>query len=132
VVGASAEPGSSEAPRDRLLATAARLLVSYFEGRPTSFELPLEWAEMTPFGVRVLMACAAIPWGETRSYGDIAGDAGSPRGARAAGQALGRNPIPVIVPCHRVIGADGRLTGFGSGLDMKRRLLEHEEGSAIR
>lgn len=132
VSGASADRRAVEAPRDALLRAAVRLLASYFKGRPTSFDLPLAPAEMTPFGLRVLRACAAIPWGETRSYGEVAADAGVPRAARAAGQALGRNPIPVIVPCHRVIGADGRLVGFGSGLDMKQRLLELERTSVSR
>ncbi|MFW5867590.1 MAG: methylated-DNA--[protein]-cysteine S-methyltransferase [Armatimonadota bacterium] len=94
-----------------------------------SFDLPVALEGVTEFGARVLRACAEIPWGETRSYGEIARAAGSPRASRAVGQALGRNPIPIIVPCHRVIGADGSLVGFGSGLTMKRRLLELEQVS---
>jgi len=126
VSGALAAGSCAEAPRDPLLATAADLLVRYFEGRPVSFDLPLEPEDVTEFGARVLSACAAIPWGETRGYGELAAAAGSPGAARAVGQALGRNPIPLLVPCHRVIGADGSLTGFGSGVEVKRRLLDLE------
>ena len=104
----------------------------YFDGEALRFDLPVAPAGMGPFGLRVLAACAQIPWGETRSYGEIAAAAGSPRGARAAGQALGRNPVPVIVPCHRVIGADGSLVGFGSGLDTKQRLLALERIAGAR
>lgn len=128
----SVAEASSEAPHDPLLAAAAQLLVAYFAGEPVGFDLPVAPEGMTPFGGRVLRACAAIPWGHTRSYGEIAAEAGSAGGARAAGQALGRNPIPVIVPCHRVIGADRRLVGFGSGPEMKRRLLELEGITDVR
>jgi methylated-DNA-[protein]-cysteine S-methyltransferase len=120
---------SSEAPHDTLLEEAARLLVCYFDGEPVSFDLPVAPEGMTEFGNRVLEACAEIPRGETRSYGEVAAMAGSAGAARAVGQALARNPLPVIVPCHRVIGADGSLTGFGDGLTMKRRLLELERVS---
>lgn len=118
---------SVEAPRDGLLEKAARLLKLYFQGEPVSFDLPIALEGSTEFGGRVLRACAEIPWGETRSYGEIAEAVGSPKAARAVGQALNRNPVPVIVPCHRVIGADGDLVGFGSGLAMKKRLLELEK-----
>ena len=126
---AGSSPGDvspEEAPHDPLLVTTARLLEAYFEGRPVSFDLPIALEGLTPFATRVLRACAAIQWGETRSYGEVAAAAGSPGSARAVGQALARNPVPVIVPCHRVIGADGSLTGFGQGLEMKRRLLNLE------
>jgi methylated-DNA-[protein]-cysteine S-methyltransferase len=126
--GLSVAGASPEALDDTLLERAARLLEAYFRGTPVNFDLPLAPEGLTEFGERVLRACARIPWGETRSYGEIARAAGSPRGARAAGQALGRNPIPIIVPCHRVIGADGSLVGFGSGLEIKQRLLQLEQG----
>lgn len=127
VVGGSARDTEAEAPDDPLLAEAARLLVAYFEGQQVGFDLPLDLRGVSDFSARVLRACSEIPWGETRSYGEMAMAAGSPRAARAAGQALGRNRIPLIVPCHRVIGADGSLVGFGSGLDLKQRLLAHEQ-----
>ncbi|MGI5817191.1 MAG: methylated-DNA--[protein]-cysteine S-methyltransferase [Armatimonadota bacterium] len=123
VAGAFAGESIAEAPADPLLITTAELLVAYFEGEPVIFDLPLEPEGVTAFGARVLTACAEIPWGETRGYGELAAAVGSPGAARAVGQALGRNPVPVIVPCHRVIGADGSLTGFGSGVGVKRRLL---------
>lgn len=118
--------GADEAEDDPLLAAAAELLAAYFNGERVACELPLELGGMGAFSLDVLRACAAIPWGSTRTYGELAAQVGSPRAARAVGQALGRNPLPVLIPCHRVIGADGRLVGFGSGLPLKRRLLEHE------
>lgn len=124
--------GSPEAPHDPLLARAACLLVRYFRGEPVGLRLPLTPATISPFALRVLRACAEIPRGETRTYGEIAAAAGSPGGARAAGQALGRNPVPIFVPCHRVIGANRRLTGFASGLDMKARLLDLEGITGLR
>jgi O-6-methylguanine DNA methyltransferase len=122
-------PDAPELRHDPLLDRAARLLVDYFNGYETSFDLPVEFEGLTDFRTRVLRACAEISWGETRSYREVAAAAGSPGGARAAGQALARNPIPIIVPCHRVIGSDGTLVGFGSGVDAKRRLLDHEKSS---
>lgn len=118
--------GADEAQSDPLLAAAAELLAAYFRGEHIVCTLPLELEGMGAFSLDVLRACAAIPWGSTRTYGELAAQVGSPRAARAVGQALGRNPLPVLIPCHRVIGADGRLVGFGSGLPLKRRLLEHE------
>ena len=118
--------GAEEAESDPLLAGAAALLTAYFSGERIAFDLPLELRGVGAFGLDVLRACAAIPWGSTRTYGGLAARVGSPGAARAVGQALGRNPLPVLIPCHRVIGADGRLVGFGSGLPLKRRLLEHE------
>jgi len=115
-----------EARRDPLLDEAGRLLAAYFAGSRVDFELPLAPEIRGAFSRRVLEACALIPYGETRSYGAIAAAAGSPRAARAAGQALANNPLPVVIPCHRVVGADGRLVGFGAGLGMKRRLLALE------
>jgi methylated-DNA-[protein]-cysteine S-methyltransferase len=111
---------------DPLLGEAARLLEGYFAGRGVCFDLPLDPAGISGFGRAVLDACARIPHGATATYGELAAQIGRPGAARAVGQALGRNPLPVVIPCHRVIGADGRLVGFGSGLGMKRRLLELE------
>lgn len=128
----SVADASPEAPHDPLLSTVGRLLVAYFDGEAVCFDAPIAPQGMTEFGLRVLAACARVPWGHTCSYGQLAAAAGAPRAARAVGQALGRNPVPVLVPCHRVIGANGSLIGFGAGLDMKRRLLELEGITDVR
>jgi methylated-DNA-[protein]-cysteine S-methyltransferase len=111
------------------LTEARRQLEAYFAGELREFDLPLA-PEGTDFQLRVWEQLRAIPYGETISYGELARRVGDPGAARAVGLANGRNPLPVIVPCHRVIGADGSLTGFGGGLDRKRRLLELEAGVA--
>jgi methylated-DNA-[protein]-cysteine S-methyltransferase len=103
-----------------------RELDDYFAGRRRQFDLALDWTLITPFGRRVLKMTAAIPYGGHLSYAEIAAEAGSPRGARAAGNALGSNPIPIVIPCHRVLRAGGVLGGYGGGLDRKRFLLELE------
>jgi methylated-DNA-[protein]-cysteine S-methyltransferase len=102
-------------------------LEEYFAGARTSFDVSLA-AEGAPFEREVWHALEAIPYGKTVSYGEIARRVGQPTAARAVGTANGRNPIAVIVPCHRVIGADGSLTGYGGGLERKRLLLELERG----
>jgi methylated-DNA-[protein]-cysteine S-methyltransferase len=106
---------------------ARKQLDAYFAGRGKTFDLPLA-PDGTDFQKRVWRALATIPFGETRSYGEIAAMIGAPRASRAVGAANGRNAIPVIVPCHRVIGADGSLTGFGGGMERKRFLLALEGG----
>ena len=100
-------------------------LNAYFAGELRRFDLPLA-PEGTPFQREVWSALTAIPYGETVSYGGLARRLGRPAASRAVGAANGRNPIPIVVPCHRVIGADGSLTGFGGGLAIKRRLLDLE------
>jgi methylated-DNA-[protein]-cysteine S-methyltransferase len=100
-------------------------LGEYFEGRRRAFDLPLA-PDATPFQARVLAALVAIPYGETRSYKEIAEALGNPRAVRAVGGANGSNPLPIVIPCHRVIGSNGTLTGFGGGLDVKRYLLDLE------
>jgi len=102
-----------------------RQLQAYFAGELKSFDVPLEIAG-TEFQKRVWSALRTIPYGQTRSYSAIAAQIGAPRAVRAVGAANGRNPIPIIVPCHRVIGASGSLVGFGGGLDWKRLLLNLE------
>ncbi len=102
-------------------------LADYFDGRRTVFDLPLAM-QGTPFQLQAWRALQDIRYGETISYGEQARRIGHPADPRAVGQANGRNPIAVIVPCHRVIGADGSLTGYGGGLERKRRLLELEAG----
>lgn len=108
-----------------LLIRAERQLKEYFKGERPSFELPL-LPSGTAFQKKVWKALLRIPFGETRSYGEIAKRVGSPHAARAVGAAIGRNPVSIIVPCHRVIGANGRLTGFAGGLRAKEFLLIHE------
>ena len=105
---------------------AVEQLAAYFAGELTDFDLNLELAG-TAFQRRVWAALQTIPYGETRSYGEIAIQIGAPGASRAVGLANGRNPIGIIVPCHRVIGASGDLTGYGGGLDRKRALLELEK-----
>ena len=108
-------------------ATAREQLDQYFAGERTRFDLPLE-LEGPAFHRRVWEALLTIPYGETRSYGQIAAQIGDPSAARAVGYADGRNPIAIVVPCHRVIGSDGSLTGYGGGLECKRALLDLEVG----
>jgi methylated-DNA-[protein]-cysteine S-methyltransferase len=104
-----------------------RQLDEYFAGRRHEFELPLDWSlTRQGFGRRVLESTARIPYGEARSYRDVATEAGSPRAVRAAGNALGANPIPIVVPCHRVLRTGGALGGYGGGPERKRALLELE------
>jgi methylated-DNA-[protein]-cysteine S-methyltransferase len=113
---------------DRAFDEARRQLGEYFAGRLRRFDLPLQ-ADATPFQTRVLEALRAIPYGETRSYRDIAIAVGNPKAVRAVGAANGSNPLPIVIPCHRVIGSSGALTGFGGGMDAKRLLLELESGN---
>ncbi len=100
-------------------------LATYFAGQRTSFMLPL-CLQGTPFQQSVWQALATIPHGATVSYGELAAHVGRPSASRAVAGAVGRNPVSIVVPCHRVIGADGTLTGYGGGLDRKRHLLELE------
>jgi methylated-DNA-[protein]-cysteine S-methyltransferase len=114
---------------DARLGAARRQLEQYFAGRRTTFDLPLA-LDGTPFQKRVWRALLAIPYGATASYGEIARAIGAPGAARAVGGANHVNPIPIIVPCHRVIGADGSLTGYGGGEHRKRHLLDLERRHA--
>jgi methylated-DNA-[protein]-cysteine S-methyltransferase len=116
----------------RLLEAPARLddarrqLDLYFDGKLTEFELPLDWRLSRDFRLRALRAIKRIPYGQTRSYTQIARSAGNERAVRAAGTACGSNPIPIVVPCHRVLRSGGALGGYGGGLPMKEALLELE------
>ena len=118
----------------RILAAPRRLdqprreLERYFTGALRRFETPLDWRLTAGFGRRVLQATARIPFGSRSTYMRVAAQAGSPRASRAAGNALGSNPIPIIVPCHRVLHTGGGLGGYTGGLDRKRLLLEIESG----
>ena len=100
-------------------------LDAYFAGKLREFKIPLD-LRGTPFQRRVWELLCDIPWGETRSYGQIAKALGQPKAARAVGRAVGTNPVSIVVPCHRVIGSDGTLTGYGGGLDRKEALLKLE------
>lgn len=106
----------------------AAQLAEYFAGTRRTFEVRLA-PQGTPFQRRVWEAVAAIPYGKTRSYGAIAAEIGAPSAVRAVGAANGQNPWPIVVPCHRVIGSDGSLTGYGGGLPIKRALLDFERGA---
>lgn len=108
-----------------LLGRAAAQLREYFAGQRRQFELPLA-PQGTEFQRAAWQALAAIPFGETRSYAQQAAALGRPAATRAVGAANGRNPLPIVLPCHRVIGASGALTGFGGGIEVKRWLLAHE------
>ncbi len=110
---------------EKPLATARQQLTEYFAGTRREFDLPVAFSG-TEFQVSVLEALQEIPYGETVSYGEIARRIGRPKAVRAVGAANGRNPIPIVVPCHRVIGSTGDLTGFGGGLDTKEALLRLE------
>jgi methylated-DNA-[protein]-cysteine S-methyltransferase len=114
-----------ESPRHAPFGEARRQLGEYFAGARREFDLPLA-AQGTPFQRKVWQALRQIRYGETQSYGEVAARIRNPAASRAVGLANGRNPIAVVVPCHRVIGANGSLTGFGGGLARKRWLLEHE------
>ena len=123
------EPDPSWAHSPASLAFARVQLEEYFAGTRQLFDLPLHPLG-TPFQLAVWRELARIPYGATRSYGELARRIGQPRAVRAVGAANGRNPLPIVLPCHRVIGADGSLTGFGGGLPTKRFLLAMEEGFA--
>ncbi len=104
-----------------------RQIEEYFAGERKQFDFPLD-LHGTEFEQRCWLALLEIPYGETRSYADIARAIGNPKACRAVGLANGKNPIAIVVPCHRVVGANGNLTGYGGGLDIKRKLLELEAG----
>lgn len=122
--GVRATPGGS-APSTSVLRDCVDQLNAYFDGQLIEFDLPLNPVG-TPFQGEVWTALQQIPHGEVRSYGDIARAVGRPQAFRAVGLANNRNPISIIIPCHRVIGSSGELTGYGGGLDIKIRLLELE------
>ncbi|NBE52707.1 methylated-DNA--[protein]-cysteine S-methyltransferase [Streptomyces boluensis] len=121
--------GERVPPEEEPFAETVRQLVEYFAGERTDFELPLH-LNGTPFQREVWDGLLRIPYGETRTYGELAADLGRPQASRAVGLANGKNPIGIVVPCHRVVGANGSLTGYGGGLDRKRRLLDLETGGA--
>ena len=119
------------APEHPILVRAERELRAYFAGERTSFTVPLD-AAGTEFQKKAWAALLTIPYGETRSYGELARQIGNPKASRAVGAANGRNPISIIVPCHRAIASDGALTGFAGGLETKRHLLALEARGRVR
>jgi methylated-DNA-[protein]-cysteine S-methyltransferase len=123
-LAAKVSPRLLEAPT--FIEEVRRELDEYFEGRRKRFDLPLDWTLTRGFVRRVLRATARIEYGEVRTYTQVATRAGSPRAVRAAGNALGANPIPVVVPCHRVVRTGGNLGGYGGGVERKEFLLGHE------
>jgi methylated-DNA-[protein]-cysteine S-methyltransferase len=126
--GRRCRPASDWIRDDGLLKDPASQLESYFAGRLVRFDLDLA-ATGTEFQIEVWKAVEAIPYGETASYGEIATRIGRPKAVRAVGAANGANPLPIVIPCHRVIGSDGSLTGYGGGLDLKASLLELEHSA---
>lgn len=124
------QPTAATKTETPLIKTAHRQLAEYLAGSRRVFDLPLS-PQGTPFQKTVWAQLLKIPYGETASYGEIARMAGNPKACRAVGMANNRNPISIFIPCHRVIGADGSLTGYGGGLEIKRFLLELE-GAAIK
>jgi methylated-DNA-[protein]-cysteine S-methyltransferase len=116
-----------EAPGSPLLAEAIRQVEAYFAGERHAFELPLDWSLISGFNRQVLRELASgVPYGSVVGYGDLAGRVGQPGAAQAVGAAMGANPLPVVVPCHRVVESDGGIGGFGGGLETKRKLLALE------
>ena len=118
--------GAVRDDHDPVLMETARQLGAYFAGRLKEFDLPLDWQLSHEFRRRALRAVNRIPYGQTRTYMQVAKSAGNERAVRAAGTACGRNPIPIVVPCHRVLRTGGGLGGYGGGLPMKEALLELE------
>jgi methylated-DNA-[protein]-cysteine S-methyltransferase len=110
----------------RSVDNARRELDEYFEGRRRAFDLSLDLRALPPFTVSVLGELARVPYGKTTTYGELARRVGHPRAARAVGTVMNRNRIPIVLPCHRVVGSTGSLTGYAGGLDVKQALLELE------
>jgi methylated-DNA-[protein]-cysteine S-methyltransferase len=123
-------PEAEWRPSDESFAAVVEQLAEYFAGDRRSFEVPLR-LKGTPFQQCVWRELVRIPFGQTITYAELARRVGNPSASRAVGSANGRNPVSIIVPCHRVIGADGRLTGYAGGVEIKRRLLEWEQGVAV-
>lgn len=123
--------GERVAPSEEPFPAVARQLTAYFAGELTEFDLPLR-LEGTEFQRSVWEQLVRIPYGETWSYGQLAAKLGKPNASRAVGLANGKNPISIVVPCHRVIGSSGSMTGYGGGVERKVRLLEFESGAELR
>ena len=126
VLQASAVAVEPDRAAAALAARAEKEILQYLAGRRRKFTVPVDLSGAPPFHAKVLRALARIPYGRTVAYGELAARVGRPRGARAVGQAMAGNPVPLVVPCHRVVASGGGLGGFGGGLDLKRRLLALE------
>ena len=124
-------PNRSEWRRDKVVTREAReQMLQYFSGERRKFDLKMSFAG-TQFQQRTWQTLESIPYGQTWSYAELANRIGSPMAVRAVGAANGRNPLPIVLPCHRVIGSNGTLTGFGGGISVKKWLLEHESGIGL-
>jgi methylated-DNA-[protein]-cysteine S-methyltransferase len=126
--GQAASGTRASAASARMAERARREILEYLSGRRRTFTVPVDLSGLPPFHAKALRAAGRIPFGRTRTYADLAASLGRPRGARAVGQAMARNPVPLVVPCHRVVGRSG-LGGYGGGLDLKRRLLAIENST---
>lgn len=116
----------------QLTASALGQISEYLEGKRQTFDIPIDWSVMTPFQGQALRATFAIPYGQVTTYGDLARQLGAPRAARAVGRAQATNPMPLVIPCHRVIGADGGLHGYGTGEGLKTKAwLLRLEGASL-
>ena len=124
--------GPGVVPDPKRSSALARELDEYFRGRRHEFDVDVDLSGLTPFQTRVLSATAKIPFGAVSTYGTVAKRAGNAKASRAAGGALNHNPIPIIVPCHRVVGSNGSLVGYAGGLDVKRKLLAIEGADVAR
>lgn len=124
--------GPGVVPDPKRSSALARELDQYFNGRRHKFDVKVDLSGLTPFQTRVLAATAKIPFGAVSTYGAVAKRAGNAEASRAAGGALNSNPIPIVVPCHRVVGSNGALVGYAGGLDVKRRLLAIEGADLFR
>lgn len=123
--------GGEDRQAEAHAAQAEREIREYLDGRRREFTVPLDMDDLPPFYAKVLRQLLKVPCGQTVSYGELACRAGSPKAARAVGQAMAANPIPIVIPCHRVLASGHRLGGYGGGPDLKRRLLTLE-GVAVR
>jgi methylated-DNA-[protein]-cysteine S-methyltransferase len=110
----------------RAIDATRRELGEYFEGTRREFDLALDLRGTTPFTERVLGELALVPYGRTSTYAELAARAGRPKAARAVGMVMNRNPVPIVLPCHRIVGSSGSLVGYGGGIEIKERLLRHE------
>ena len=124
-------PGAAILPVEAQETLSGRQLLAYLAGQGTALDAPLDLQGLTPFATAVMQRVRAIPHGQTLTYGRVAQEVGRPAAARAVGQVMHHNPVPLFVPCHRVLGADGALTGFGAGLATKQALLELERGGRL-